>query len=407
MICVPDTDDNYPMVASVTIPKETAKVQSSTTDVSTVAVAKARRSRQSVLKREGLFTPEKKTSTMKSAPPKYTYSSSLPNNYHRNNQTSPSLFNYQNLNVYVVGNVGHPKAQIVRVVHISDTRGVGGYYANGLPNGHILIHSGDFLDGPPVRNRTPHRLGRLRKSQTDETSPRTENCNWKAKLREIDEFFRRQPHIYKIFVSGCWDYLGPDRPSPEEIQKHLPSAIYLEDSSCEILGLKIYGIPWTSADDLRPEDGKSHFTSSIGYSKVKSIIPQWLLWPSESWSRSRRQSKCQRCLSGSLEISQESSSVWHVYPSSDNNNISGSKTGGCESESSFSNSCSSSSSSSSSTTSAASSGTTSNLCDGFILPDIKAVEEKYSRVPSDTNIIVSHMPAWRPELYTHVVERIQ
>ncbi|KAM3188212.1 hypothetical protein ACTXT7_000710 [Hymenolepis weldensis] len=381
MICVSDTVDNYPMVASITIPKETAKVQSLTTDAPTVAVARAQRSRQFVLKRECVSTPQKKTSTMKSAPSTSTYSSSLPINYPRNNQASPSLFNYQNLNVYVVGNVGHPKAQIVRVVHISDTRGVGDYYANGLPNGHILIHSGDFLDGPPLRHRIPLRWSRFRKSQMDGTSSQIGDCAWKAKLQEIDDFFRRQPHPYKIFVSGCWDYLGPDRPSPEEIQKHLPSAIYLEDSSCEILGLKFYGIPWTSADDLRPEDGKSHFTSSTGNSKVKSVISQWLLRPSESWSRSRRQSKRQRCLSGSVGISQESSSAWPAHRSTENSNTSGPKTGAYV--------------------------ISSDLCDGFILPDIKAVEERYSRVPSDTNIIVSHMPAWRPELYTHVVERIQ
>lgn len=405
------------MVASITIPKESAKVESSTADAS-AAVARTQRSRQSVLKRGCVSTPHKETSTKKSAPSKSTYSSSLPANYPRNNQTSPSLFNYQNLNVYVVGNVGHPKAQIVRVVHISDTRGVGDYYANCLPNGHILIHSGDFLDGPPLRHRTPLRRNHFRKSRIDETSSPTAECVWKAKLQEINEFFQRQPHPYKIFVSGCWDYLGPDRPSPEEIQKHLPSAIYLEDASCEILGLKVHGIPWTSADDLRPEDGKSHFTSSTGNSKVKAILPQWLFRHSESLSRSRRLSKRRRCLSSctgtsaetsaSVEASRERSAAWPAYRSTDTSTGSCSKTGVCESESSpLSTSCSSSSHSSTTSSTSSVSSSSSVLCDGFILPDIKAVEEKYARVPSDTDIIVSHMPAWRPELYTHVVERIQ
>ncbi|KAM7537425.1 hypothetical protein Aperf_G00000064974 [Anoplocephala perfoliata] len=414
MICVSDTG-SYPMVASITVPKESAKVEASTTDAS-AAIARTQHSRQSVLKRGCISTPHKETSTKKSAPSKPTYSSSLPSNYPRNNQTSPSLFNYQNLNVYVVGNVGHPKAQIVRVVHISDTRGVGDYYANCLPNGHILIHSGDFLDGPPLRHRTPLRRSHFRKSRIDEISSPTEECVWKTKLREIDEFFRRQPHPYKIFVSGCWDHLGPHRPSPEEIQKHLPSAIYLEDAACEILGLKVYGIPWTSADDLRPEDGKSHFTSSTGNSKVKAMLPHWLLRPSDSSSRSRRQSKRQRCLSSCtgtpaepsppVEASRERSAAWPAYRSTDTNTGHCSKAGVCESESSpLSTSCSSPSHSS--TNSSTSSVSSSVLCDGFILPDIKAVEERYARVPSDTNIIVSHMPAWRPELYTHVVERVQ
>ncbi|VDK24082.1 unnamed protein product [Taenia asiatica] len=415
------------MVASITIPKESTKTGSTNATVSG-----DQRHRQSLLRRGGASTPQKEGPAMKTV----SCSSSLPTNYPRNNQASPSLFNYQNLNVYVVGNVGHPRAQIVRVVHISDTRGVGDYYAKGLPNGHILIHSGDFLDGPPLRNQTPLRRGCFRKSRTEGklspststssvSSPSTEECIWKTKLRSINEFFQHQPHPYKIFVSGCWDYLGPERPSAAQIQKYLPSAIYLEDAACEILGLKVYGIPWTSADDLRPEDGKSHFTSSTGTSKVKTILPQWLLRSSISWSRSRRQARRQRCLSSCTETSVTTttaapvktremvvirgrSNVRSTYHSPDVSNGSCSsstnaKTGVCESESSSgSSSCSSSASSLSS-----SSASASALCDGFILPDIKAVEERYARVPSDTNIIVSHMPAWRPELYTHVVDRIQ
>ncbi|VDM34946.1 unnamed protein product [Hydatigera taeniaeformis] len=422
MTCVSYTIN--PMVASITIPKESTKAGSANATVSS-----DQRNRQSVLRRGCVSTPQKESPAMKAV----ACSSSLPINYPRNNQASPSLFNYQNLNVYVVGNVGHPKAQIVRVVHISDTRGVGDYYAKGLPNGHILIHSGDFLDGPPLRHRTPLRRGYFRKSRTEGkfspstsassfSSPSTEECVWKAKLQSINEFFRHQPHPYKIFVSGCWDYLGPERPSAAQIQKCLPSAIYLEDAACEILGLKVYGIPWTSADDLRPEDGKSHFTSSIGTSNVKTILPQWLLRSSMSWSRSRRQTRRQRCLSSCTGASETSttaaqartremvvirgrSNVWPAYHSPDASNGSCSsstnaKAGACESGSS------SSSSSCSSSASSLSSASASALCDGFILPDIKAVEERYARVPSDTNIIVSHMPAWRPELYTHVVDRI-
>ncbi|CDS43064.1 metallophosphoesterase domain containing protein [Echinococcus multilocularis] len=417
---------NTPMVASITIPKESTKAGSAD-----AAVSRDQRNRQSLLRRGCASAPQKESPTMKAV----SCSSSLPTNYPRHNQASPSLFNYQNLNVYVVGNVGHPKAQIVRVVHISDTRGVGDHYARGLPNGHILIHSGDFLDGPPLRHRTLLRRSYFRKSRTEGrfsssasassiSSPSTEDCMWKSKLRSINEFFRHQPHPYKIFVSGCWDYLGPERPSAAQIQKHLPSAIYLEDAACEILGLKVYGIPWTSADDLRPEDGKSHFTSSAVTSKVKAILPQWLLRSSMFWSQSHRQTGRQRCLSSctgtsgtpataapvkarEMVVIGGQSNVWPAYHSPDTSNDSCSssanaETGVCESGSpSGSSSCSSSSSSLSSSVSA------SPLCDGFILPDIKAVEERFARVPSDTNIIVSHMPAWRPELYTHVVDRIQ
>ncbi|VDD81660.1 unnamed protein product [Mesocestoides corti] len=381
------------MVASVTFPKDTTKPGLDT------ANAKDQRCHQSVLKRGCSSIPEKGSigdPLMKPA------CCSLPVKYPRNNQASPPLFNYQNLNVYVVGNVGHPRAQIVRVVHISDTRGVSDYYANGLPNGHILIHSGDFLDGPPVRCRTPHRKDHFRWLRTDgnvastsASSPPSDDCAWKTKLQAINAFFQHQPHPYKIFVSGCWDYLGPERPSAAQIQEYLPSAIYLEDAGCEILGLKVYGIPWTSADDLRPEDGKSHFTSSTGTAKMKAMLPRWL-FSSASWSHRIRQKKRQRCLSSCTRVTAEEGvenkslgerHCWPAYPSSDaiSGSVSSANCGEhCDSQSE----------------------SISALCDGFVLPDIKAVGERYARVPPDTNIIVSHMPAWRPELYTHVVERI-
>ena len=410
------------MVASITLPKESTKPGSTSSDG---AVSRDPQRRQaSAIKRGRLSTtPQKDNSTtMKTV----SCSSSLPTNYPRNNQASPSLFNYQNLNVYVVGKVGHPKAQIVRVVHISDTRGVGDYYANSLPNGHILIHSGDFLDGPPLRRQpTPHRSCFRRSFKKDKSflsspasstsSPSTGDCDWKAKLCSINEFFRRQPHPYKIFVSGCWDYLGPERPTAAQIQKHLSSAIYLEDAACEILGLKVYGIPWTSADDLRPEDGKSHLISSLASStrtsKVKAMLPKWLFRSPTSWSQGHRQAKRQRCLSSSTGNSTTAqSNIWPAYQNSDTCN------GSCCSSTthakaspgeSASSPVSSSSYSSASSTNSSASASALPISDGFILPDIKAVEERYARVPSGTNIIVSHMPAWRPELYTHVVERVQ
>lgn len=291
-------------------------------------------------------------------------------------QTSNSLFNYRNLNVYVVGDVGHPKANVIRVVHISDTRGVCDSYSEDIPKGHILVHSGDFLDGTAVRNQPSSsmankfpRLSKKRRASSKEgfqTIPPTED--WQSKLKIIDNFFRRQPHPYKVFVSGCWDYFGAEiggRPSASEIQKNLPSAIYLEDAWCKLLGLKIHGVPWTSADDLRPEDGKSHFTSSTD----KRSFNHFLSKVTGSSRRHRCVSSCTTKNPGCVRVgsSAKVDSSWALPETSSR----------------------------------------SSMCDGFILPDIGAVSERYSTVPHDTDILVSHMPAWRTELYSQVVDRIQ
>ncbi len=385
------------MVASIAIPKNTAMAGSDS------AIATGQRTQQTLLSSSA--SPPKGESS--AASQKAVGCSSLPSSYPRSNQASSSLLNYQNLNVYVVGNVGHAKAQIVRVVHISDTRGVGDYYSNGLPSGHILIHSGDFLDGPPVRRKSPVRRTRLKKPCTTETSPSgsaspspPEEAAWKAKIRSINEFFQRQPHPYKIFVPGCWDYFGPERPSAAEIQEHLTSAIYLEDAACQILGLKVYGVPWTSADDLRPEDGKSHFTAAsttAAAAGVMARLPRWLIPPFAAASQRRKKQQQQhqslrgRCMSSSYGDT-AAERVWPVRQSPDTTSESNSGEPGAASPA---------------LTSSSSSTSSSCLCDGFILPDIQAVGERYERVPTDTNILISHMPAWRPELYSHVVERIQ
>lgn len=333
--------------------------------------------------------------------------SSLPLTSPLSSQTSSSTVRCQNLNVYVVGRVGHPKAQIVRVVHISDTRGASEYYANGgvMPNGHILIHSGDFLDGPPVRSR-PSTRPRITSCTTavDEVA----SVTWKNKLSSVNEFFQRQPHPYKIFVPGCWDYFGPDRPSPAEIQQHLPSVIYLEDACCQILGLKVYGVPWTSADDLRPEDGKYHFPRETA--SVVARLRRWLAHlgigsrkTATTTATSEQRQRRLRCMSsscgGGVSAGQNAESVATspaVWPMVDSPDTSGGD-----------NASSSSSKSTSSNFSSVAARCTSPICDGFILPNIQAVADRYAHVPSDTNILISHMPAWRPELLTHVVNRIQ
>jgi len=118
-----------------------------------------------------------------------------------------------------VGCVGNPNARIVRVVHVSDTHEMQNSLS--IPDGDILIHSGDFA--------SYHFLG---------------NTNFSDLLAEIDKFFAKQPHKYKIFVAGNHDISLAGQPM-ERIRARLPNVIYLQDNCVQIEGLKIYGSPWT------------------------------------------------------------------------------------------------------------------------------------------------------------------
>ena len=60
----------------------------------------------------------------------------------------------------------------------------------------------------------------------------------------MNAFFSRLPHKHKIFVAGNHETNLP-RHSRDQIQRDLPSAIYLQDSSVDLEGIRIYGAPWT------------------------------------------------------------------------------------------------------------------------------------------------------------------
>lgn len=246
---------------------------------------------------------------------------------------------------------------MVRVVHISDTRGAHKAFAEHIPRGHILIHSGDFAPQPPsfsshlsnwCRKLSGH-LPLFKKNRRTIVPPN----DWRRQVKELDSFFAEQPHSFKIFVPGCWEkwysYDKGDVPTPEKIQALLKSAIYLEDSWCRLYGLIIYGIPWTAADDLRSEDGsfiERHFSkysqlrfgaSQLGFNNLHEVIDP----PTSS--------------------DQPTFDVCNPTPRSN----------------------------------------------GFVLPTIETVAKQWEKIPDNTHIVVTHMPAWRPELYSHITERVR
>ena len=107
-----------------------------------------------------------------------------------------------------------------------------------VPAGDALIHCGDFSNEPI--------------------------------LSEYDDFFAwfaSWPHKHKILVAGNHDELLQQFPA---IRKRIPSTInYLEDSTTEVEGLKIFGSPWTP--------GASYMAYT--YREGKPGAPAWSMIP--------------------------------------------------------------------------------------------------------------------------------
>ena len=102
--------------------------------------------------------------------------------------------------------------KMLKIVCISDTHNCSEKIV--VPDGDILIHSGDATITGTIEEIVLFN-------------------NWFANL----------PHKYKIFVAGNHDWLFEknNRFARNLLDK---SIIYLQDSSVEIEGLKIYGSPW-------------------------------------------------------------------------------------------------------------------------------------------------------------------
>lgn len=100
-----------------------------------------------------------------------------------------------------------------RIVLLSDTHNCNEQIS--VPDGDILIHAGDATN--------------------------------RGEQYEVEEFlvwFSRLPHKYKIFVAGNHDWLYETQNRFARILTAKFNIEYLQDSSTEIEGLKIYGSPW-------------------------------------------------------------------------------------------------------------------------------------------------------------------
>ena len=104
---------------------------------------------------------------------------------------------------------------IMRIVLISDTHNR--HREVTVPNGDILIHSGDFSgQGSPYE------------------------------VEDFLDWFTDQPHTNKIFIAGNHDLSFEDKPSwlIYMLENLPPNIFYLEDSEMTIDEIKFYGSPW-------------------------------------------------------------------------------------------------------------------------------------------------------------------
>jgi Icc-related predicted phosphoesterase len=99
----------------------------------------------------------------------------------------------------------------MRVICISDTHGF--HRQLELPDGDLLIHAGDIT----------------RRGELDI-------------LRDFNAWLCTLPHTEKVVIAGNHDFCFQD--TPDEARQLMTACHYLEDSSCTIGGLSIYGTPW-------------------------------------------------------------------------------------------------------------------------------------------------------------------
>jgi Icc-related predicted phosphoesterase len=104
----------------------------------------------------------------------------------------------------------------MKIILISDTHGKHEDMFHTLPEGDMIIHSGDISN-----------VGKINE------------------INEFTEWFSKLPYTYKIFIAGNHDFGFEKIRKSNEVGISIPhGVIYLQDEMVEIEGIKIYGSPW-------------------------------------------------------------------------------------------------------------------------------------------------------------------
>ena len=120
-------------------------------------------------------------------------------------------------------------AGTLRLVVISDTHGKHHQLSTSLPEGDILVHSGDLL------------------SRNASIGFNSGGAHWRAlaALRDFNEWLGALPHAHKIVVAGNHDGVL-ESVGRERARALLSNAVYLEDEVCMVGGLRVGGSPWSA-----------------------------------------------------------------------------------------------------------------------------------------------------------------
>ena len=109
----------------------------------------------------------------------------------------------------------------MRILHLSDTHGLH-HQIRDLPEADVIVHSGDI-------------------SHSGTESEVLDFLNW----------FIGLSYSHKIFVTGNHDLCLWDAEAIED----LPANVYfLQDSGCEISGVKFFGLAYNHPEELIPDD---------------------------------------------------------------------------------------------------------------------------------------------------------
>ena len=159
------------------------------------------------------------------------------------------------MKVHKIGKIDSSEGKVLRIVHISDTHMRHEQYLESIPQGDILIHSGDFSAFSLKRY-----LGNKARDR--------ENI-----IQVINSFFQKLPFKHKVLVPGNHE-LSFDHEHRQFIEEQLTEVVYLQDKMVTIEGLNIYGTPWNL---------KRVVSYARGFSKPRNALEKyWNMIPSDT-----------------------------------------------------------------------------------------------------------------------------
>lgn len=126
-----------------------------------------------------------------------------------------------------------------RIVCISDSHSVHDEVV--VPDGDILLHAGDSTI-----------IGKV------------------EEITKFNEWLGRLPHKHKIIIAGNHDWLF--QTNRWLARSLITNATYLEDSSCEVMGLQVYGSPWQPW----------FFDWAFNLPRGKALAEKWAMIPSDT-----------------------------------------------------------------------------------------------------------------------------